>query len=267
MVSGVGFQSTTDEEQKSSKRKKTFSRGLLAALGVLVVIILIWFGLGFWEKTLNQKKGLIENEITSVNEQIAKGISEEASDFAVRAYLTEDELYKDYEVNDILNEIEDIMILKNSDGSGSRVVLKSFQYNSGSQTSSGKDRAKKGLGSVTLTADADTFDVMAQQIDVFKKSEYFDNVKVGTTDRDEAGRIIFTLTMDVVKNDKSPYEDEVPVSDEDVIMEESLNNDNSMPEENNIENTQDDTESLEEEAFVNSDIDTATTTDTDTTNN
>ena len=246
MVSGIGFQSTTSEEQKKSKRKKTFSRGLMASFGVLVVVIVLWLVLGLWVKTLNQKANKIQNEIVSVNKKIRTEISDEASDFAVRAYLTENDLYKDYELNDILDEIENIMILKNSDGSGSRVVLKSLQYNSGSKTSSGRDRVTKGLGNVTLTADADTFDVMAQQIDVFKKSEYFDNVKVGTTDRDESGRIIFTLTMDVNKNDKSPYETEIPVSGEDVVMEEPLNNNDSMPENDIIEDTQGDAESFEE---------------------
>jgi hypothetical protein len=142
----------------------------------------------------------------------------------VRSQILEDELYRGYDSNAVLGEIENIMVLKESDNSGHRTVLKSFQYNSGSKTKKTFDDGEAtltGSGSITITADADTFDVMAQQIEAFKTSKYFDNIQVGTTDRDDMGRIIFTLTMDVVGSGASPYEDSstpINVNTEPVVM-------------------------------------------------
>lgn len=207
MVSGVGFQSTTNEDKGISRHKKKVSGGLIIAAVVLGLVIIIWVGLKMQNKSLDNKLAGLEADTLSTNTQIGTALSEEASDSALRAYTMEEELYTEYEVNDVLDEIENIMILKSSNGN--RVVLKSFQFNAGANTKKSfkdGDATITSAGSVTVTADADTFDVMAQQIEAFKESSYFDNVQVGTTDRDDSGRIIFTLTMDVVGYDKSPYE-------------------------------------------------------------
>jgi len=208
MVSGVGFQNTANKEEKSAgRRKKTVSSGLIIAATLLGLVIIIWVGLRMQNKSLDNKLAMLEADTLSINTQIGTALSEEASDSALRAYAMEKELYREYESNDILNEIENIMVLKSSNGN--RVVLKSFQYNAGAHTKKTfKDgnATITGAGSVTITADADTFDVMAQQIEAFKESSYFENVQVGTTDRDDSGRIVFTLTMDVVGYGKSPYE-------------------------------------------------------------
>ncbi|MEA3322764.1 MAG: hypothetical protein U9Q12_00935 [Patescibacteria group bacterium] len=224
MASGLGFESTTDVKHKGAPRKKTVSRGLIVAFVLLLLVLLVFGGLKMYEKKLDAQKDGITAQITEQRTRLANALTPETADFIVRARVLEDELYRGYESNDILGEIEDIMILKESDQSGNRVVLKSFQYNAGAHTTKKFDAGNAtitGAGSVTITADADTFDVMAQQIDAFKKSEYFDNVQVGTTDRDDFGRIIFTLTMDVVGYEKSPYEkkDNDAASVEEVVVD------------------------------------------------
>ena len=247
MVSGVGFQNTANNEENGGRHKKTVSKGLIVAAVLLVLVIIVWIGLRMQNKSLDNKLATLEADTLNVNTQISTALSEEASDSALRAYTMEKELYKEYESNDILNEIENIMVLKSSDGN--RVVLKSFQYNAGAYTKKtykAGSATLKGAGSVTITADADTFDVMAQQIDAFKTSTYFDNVQVGTTDRDDSGRIVFTLTMDVVKYDQSPYESDnmagvennqdnmtVDTTEESVDVVGNDNEVNSISEENN----------------------------------
>jgi len=210
MGSSLGFKNTADENKSGKPRKKTVSRGLLVAGGLLLVVLIAFGLLKMLDKSLNQQVVDIQNQINNVNAQLSTALTEEASDFSVRAMMMEDEIYRGYDSNAVLHEIENIMILKNSDNSGERVVLKSFQHNAGAydkKTNNGQEVMVVGSGSVTITADADSFNVMAQQIDVFKKSSYFENVQVGTTDRDDFGRIIFTLTMDVVGYDKTPYEE------------------------------------------------------------
>jgi len=207
MVSGVGFQNTASEDKGIGRHKKKVSGGLIIAATILGLVIIIWIGLKMQNKSLDNELAALEADTLSINTQIGTALSGEASDSALRAYTMEKELYTEYEVNDVLDEIENIMILESSNGN--RVVLKSFQFNAGANTKKSfkdGDATITSAGSVTITADADTFDVMAQQIEVFKESSYFDNVQVGTTDRDDSGRIIFTLTMDVVGYDKSPYE-------------------------------------------------------------
>ncbi len=214
MVSGVGFKNTANQEKSGVRHKKTVSRGLIVTAVLLGLVVILWVGLGMQNKSLNNKLATLEADTLNVNTQIGKALSEEASDSARRAYIMEKELYREYEPNAILDEIENIMVLKGSNGN--RVVLKSFQYNSGAHTKKtfkNGSATLTGAGTVTITADADTFDVMAQQIEAFKTSPFFEKVQVGTTDRDESGRIVFTLTMDVVKYGKSPYEGDNEVED------------------------------------------------------
>jgi hypothetical protein len=205
MVSGVGFKNTAvEDDQGGAPRKRTISRALFVSFGVLVVVIASYGLLKLWESSLRSESDGLDGEITSVNDEIVKSLSGETSDFAVRSHVMDKELYRGYDTNDVFQEIERIMI--------PRVVLKSFQHDSGAhekKTVGTVSSTITGQGKVTITADADTFDVMAQQIEVFKKSEYFENVKVGTTDRDDFGRIIFTLTMDVKPSTTSPYDDVV----------------------------------------------------------
>ncbi len=209
MVSGTGFKSTSDDNFDGAPRKKMVSRGLLVAFGTLVVVLIVWGALKMWDSSLKAHSADLEQETLDVNDQIQNAMSDDVSDFAVRADAMEKEIYRGYDTNDILQEIEKIMILKESDNSGNRVVLKSFQHNSGAKEKKTVGTASAvitGRGNITISADADSFDVMAQQIAMFKKSTFFDNVEVGTTDRDESGRIIFTLTMDVNGYKKMPFE-------------------------------------------------------------
>lgn len=205
----MGFKSGAEGKGGGAPRKKAVSTGLLVTVIILAIVIGAWLFLEWRKSTLDEEIASLQTQIDVVNDDIRTAISEEESDFAVRAYLMAKSLFRGHETNSVLKELENNMILKNSDQSGERVVLKSFQHNSGAKTERNFDAGSAtltGAGNVTVTFDADTFDVMAQQIDVFKKSEMFENVKVGSTDRDDDGRIVFTLTMSVVGNDSTPYE-------------------------------------------------------------
>ncbi len=172
----------------------------------------------FVEKELY--RGRTTNDVLDEVERImvinddAMAISNEVRDLVrARTGLTEEELRRADSVRDILGDAiqeNDInAIFEKSNASGDRVVLRSFEHNAGAYQEEKSDvvsRVITGPGTVTITADADSFDVMAQQIEKFKRSDYFENVLVGTTDRDDAGRIVFTLTMDVKKFEKTPYE-------------------------------------------------------------
>ncbi|XLQ20409.1 MAG: hypothetical protein ACKUBY_01350 [Candidatus Moraniibacteriota bacterium] len=235
MVSGIGFQSSSEKDNKVKARNKTVSKGTAMGTIFLLITIAAWFFLDMKQKSLEKEVAKIENEITAEGIAASNALSDEIKDIASRSYTMEKELYRGYDSNDILEILEKSMIKKSSDDSGNRVVLKSYQYSTGSSTKKqfkDGDATIKSLGSVTITADADTFDVMAQQIETLKnvgyvdeeileieqlkgddgddmlaKKYYFDNVKIGTTDRDDSGRIIFTLTMDVNRGNISPFED------------------------------------------------------------
>ncbi len=209
MASGLGFKNASTQQGAQARRKKMVAPALLITFGVLLIAGGTYGALLLWHNALQKKVSGLVREIGNVNVEIQKMVEGSVGDFGVRATTMQKDLYKDYETNDILQEIEQIMIKKSSDGSGHRVVLKSFQYNAGAydkQAFGNTTRTVTGKGNVTISADADSFDVMAQQVEKFKESDLFDAVKVGTTDRDESGRIIFTLTMDVNRNDKTPYE-------------------------------------------------------------
>jgi hypothetical protein len=213
MVSGVGFKNTADEEQqKGAPRKRLVSRGLIGGFIFLVIIVAAWGGLKLWHGNLVAEVTAIDDQIKQTNVKTRQALeNSDVSDFAVRAGILENELYRGHSTNDVLDEIERIMILvRDGSGAGSdRVVLKSFEHSAGSlekRTVGDTSVVTTGMGNITISVDADSFDVMAQQIEEFKKSEYFSNVTVGTTDRDDFGRIIFTLSMSVKGFDRSPYE-------------------------------------------------------------
>lgn len=196
MVSGVGFKNTATEDHGGAPRKKMVSQGLIITFMIFLVIAGITGGLYLWKNNLKAQATQLDAEIARVNTATSDAL-EEVAEFAVRSQALEDQIYRGYDTNDILREIENIMI--------PRIVLKSFQHNASSyERTTNKNVQTKG--SITISADADTFDVMAQQIEVFKKSPYFSDVKVGTTDRDDLGRIIFTLSMHVNDSEETSYD-------------------------------------------------------------
>ncbi|PID52651.1 MAG: hypothetical protein CR972_00705 [Candidatus Moraniibacteriota bacterium] len=261
MVSGVGFKSEANEEQKSVPRKRMVSGGLFVTFIILVLTGGALGGLKMWEGDLNGQIEDLDSQIKQIKKDANSRLDDShVSDFAMRAQFMKKELYRGRTTNEVLDEIERIMVLndnptdgssvlaqvldlmrtstglseeklrrvdtirdlldkvqeselnaimENSDRSGGRVVLKSFEHNVGAyqkKNVNGVNTVVIGPGTVTISADADNFDVMAQQIEKFKNSEYFDKVSVGETDRDDSGRIIFTLTMSVTGSDKTPYE-------------------------------------------------------------
>jgi len=258
MASGLGFQSTSTKEQKGMPRKKTVSRGLIVIFIILVLVLLAYAGLNMYKKQLNTQVEDLQAQTKQQRIALNTALSDETADFVVRSAALDKELYRGYDSNDVLGEIEKIMILKESDSSGHRTVLKSFQYNSGSKTKKVFDDGKAtltGSGSITITADADTFDVMAQQIDAFKNSDFFDKIQVGTTDRDDSGRIIFTLTMDVVGNSTSPYERDNTLSTGSVTEDVELNTEETVEDANITPNLE--TDNAEDLSVENKDDNTS----------
>jgi hypothetical protein len=240
MNSSAGFENTASTEKGGAPRKKTVSTGLWVVFIFLLLVIGAWLFLDMRNKSLKEDVKSLESQIMQANKDINTALSQKDADFAMRAYTMEKDLYRKYEVNDILDIIESIMVVQTTGSNiGDRVVLKSFQYGTGQKMNKASDDATNvGAGSIIITADADSFDVMAQQIKAFKeahyvneellaqiKSEggieeeanvyYFNNVIVGSTDRDDLGRIIFTVTMDVIPFGTSPYEN----TDDIVVVE------------------------------------------------
>ncbi len=209
MVSGVGFQSG-DTEQQNAPRTRLVSRGLLMVFLLLLLSGGAWVGLYSWKKSINKGIMELDAQIAATQKEAHAKISDEIGGFIKRAHTVDNELYRGYTTGDVLNEIERIII---QDENGNRVVLRSLEHHSGvyeknkkTNNSAQANRLSARRGTLTITADADNFDVMAQQIDEFKKSSYFTDVRVGTTDRDDNGRIVFTLTMNVERAEESPYE-------------------------------------------------------------
>jgi hypothetical protein len=107
----------------------------------------------------------------------------EKADFYKRMDLMKKNIYKAHSSVDVLEEIEKIVV--------PRVVLLSFAHSV----------EKSGLEQIIITADADEYFLMAQQIAEFKKSDFFKNVRVNDTSMNSVGRIVFTIKMDVASKD------------------------------------------------------------------
>ena len=117
-------------------------------------------------------------------------MNSEEADFYKRMDLARTNIYKKHSSVSVLNEIENVVV--------PRVVLLSFTHSVDN----------RGLEQIIVTADADEFYLMAQQIEEFKKSEFFDNVRARDTSKDNVGRIVFTITANVVDTDYTLYSED-----------------------------------------------------------
>ncbi len=231
----VSFKSESIKQRIEKKRKaQSFSLGIIIVFLILIVVASVFGVMKFWQSKLEEEiKGYVETiEGTENGGEIGlKGdmeviMNSEEADFYKRMDLMKKNLYKKHSSVSVLNEIEKTVIPD--------VVLLSFSHTVENDS----------LENIVIKADANTIELMAQQVERFKSNNFFGNVRVGDTSRDANGRIVFNITANVVdtkyilysekrevqdtiqdlKNDiietQPPVEEVVPEEPQDVVVEE-----------------------------------------------
>jgi Tfp pilus assembly protein PilN len=178
---------TTGGKQIKTRRKKPFPMGLLIVLLLLVVVAGAFGVLKFWTNYLNETITLQEEKIKSEKDAMMKKMNGKSADFYQRTKVLENDIYKKHSSNVVLTKIEEIMV--------PRVVLLSFSH----------DVEKNNDEKISITADADEFEFMAQQVAKFKESDFFGNVRVNDVGRNKKSRIVFTIEADIVSKEDSMF--------------------------------------------------------------
>ncbi len=182
-------------KQRIEKRRKSQSSsfGVIIAFLILIVVAGVFGVMKFWQSALDEEIAGYDEQINGkdgnggIKGEMQSLMSGEEADFYKRMDLVKKNIYKKHSSVSILNEIENIVV--------PRVVLLSLTHSVDN----------RGLEQVVITADADEFYLMAQQIEEFKKSKFFGNVRASDTSKDNAGRIVFTITANVVDSDYTLY--------------------------------------------------------------
>lgn len=186
----VSFKSESVKQRIEKRRKaQSFSLGVIIVFLVLITVSGVFGVMKFWESALNEEIGGYDEQINEIKGNMQALMNGEEADFYKRMDLVKTNIYKKHSSVSVLNEIENVIV--------PRVVLLSFTHSVDIQGER-----------VIITADADEFYLMAQQIEEFKKSEFFDNVRASDTSKDNVGRIVFTISADVVDKNYTLYSEE-----------------------------------------------------------
>ena len=195
MPSGLNFSKTKTKVQR--KNLKRTSWGFYA---IFLVLLLVVAGYGAQklyiaqlESTLEEVQANIEREQLRMDPALVQRVV----DFSERLGLVSKNFTAQQNritTPEVLTEIERVMVPS--------VVLLEYDHSVG----------RDGVEALNLRADADNFDVMAKQILRLRESPFFTNVQAGSTSRDEAGRIVFTASAEVVARSAVPEQAlQVPV--------------------------------------------------------
>lgn len=176
----VSFKNESIQERIENRRKMQSSSIELVIVFLVIIFLAGVFGvMVFYKSNLNKEIEVSNNEIDTKNKEMQRLMVGEKADFYKRMDLMKKNIFKAHSSVDILEEIEKNMV--------PRVVLLSFSHSV----------EKTGTQQVVISADADDYSLMAQQIAEFKKSNFFKNVRVNDTSMDNVGRIVFSIKMEV----------------------------------------------------------------------
>ncbi|MCK4635822.1 MAG: hypothetical protein KAT32_03070 [Candidatus Moranbacteria bacterium] len=187
----VSFKNESVKQRIEKKRKsQSSSFGVIISFLVLIVVVGVFGVMKFWQSSLEEEIKINNTKIESIDEELKGLMVSEEADFYKRMDVMKKNIYKKHSTMAVLIEIENLVVPS--------VVLLSFNHSVDNS----------GLEQIIATFDADKFSFMGQQVKQFKNSEFFDHVRVSDNSRDNVGRLVFTITANVVDSDYILYSEE-----------------------------------------------------------
>lgn len=178
MVSGVSFNNPASPKAKK-KKKSLASTGLVIVFLLLVLVIAAYGILFLINGGLSNKITSLDQGITQQQNEIDEAVKSVAGTVTKKIEI-EKKAYAGIPTDVILTQFQDMMV--------PRIVLKTFEHSY---------IVSDSIHRINLTADADNFDVVAAQVKIWKESPLFARVTVGESDRDDEGRIVFSMEFDL----------------------------------------------------------------------
>jgi hypothetical protein len=163
---------------ESAQGKKNNSRGILSGKSfvipviILVFVFLIFGATKIYASYLDKKKASIDEENTQELANLSGKNVERIFDFTERLKLAKEKTLLKKNYNNYLKELEDGLV--------QGITVSSLKYSD---------------SGVEVSMVADNFKVVAQQVLSFKKTNnYFKDLSISKTSRNEEGKIEFSLS-------------------------------------------------------------------------
>lgn len=182
-MANVNLYSTEQSNQVVNARKASMGSSLMFSLGVVLLTLCIYGGMKIWGSQVDAKTMEVDDQIASVQAELTA--TSEESDAVHDAFLR---------LKYIKEGIGQSIILP-SLGSVEKNILKGIVL-------SGYSYEGEKSGGLTLEGDAIDANALLQQVAKFRDSGEFSNVRLETVGLSEEGFILFTMSMNVVAQNK-----------------------------------------------------------------
>lgn len=163
--------------QSSGAARKTnpVDKGIYISAAIFAATLLIFGGLFLLTKNYSSKKAAVDSRIELESRNLEGKEIDRAADFQKRLGKISEKLSSQKDPNEILRQVGQSM--------AAGAAVDSFQ--------------QAGSNTLALKITADNFLTAAKQTLSFKKSQYFSNVQMVDVSRNEQGKAVFTLKMDL----------------------------------------------------------------------
>lgn len=171
-MTNINLSQSLQQSAGSPQKKRPADKAILISLTILIVTFLIFGGLKAGTLWLDSKKADIDSKIAAEVRNLESEDVERITDFQQRMEQISDNISSKKDTNVVLGQVSQAMI------SGS--VVSSLQSTP---------------GTLSLKIASDNFLVAARQVLSFKKSSHFSNVMIKDINRDQDGKVLFTLNV------------------------------------------------------------------------
>ncbi len=192
MVSGVSFKNPAEYGKTVSKRRSV-PTGLLISFFLLFLSILAYGGVYFLKKSAFDESVALIQTVKDNKTAIATELEGTPALMVGKSQAIRSMLHTDHTTSDLLIDAQKFTV--------SGVVFKSFDhvYNS-----------DLGVGEITVTADADSYEKIAAQVNEWKKNPTYSRVRVSEISKeDESEFILFTTIMSLNAPAAGPFGENV----------------------------------------------------------
>ncbi len=168
-----GMNLSQNAQQPSAlKKHPIFGKGLIAIIIILILSLIAWQGLAYWERRIDTEISDITARITETQASFGGKQADEVADLQFRLDAIEKSFSGKVYPGEMLRGLEGVIL--------PGIDLSEYSFN-------------KEKGSITIAGEADSFLLVAQQMVLLKKMSDFSAISVDKLKREENGKISFNL--------------------------------------------------------------------------
>jgi Tfp pilus assembly protein PilN len=175
-MANINLYQPIEEEKATSQKKGLMDKGISVVIFILILTFSIWGGLKLYNLFLNKKLVNLNDQIITESGKMEAGKMNRLADFQERMDVIKQNIPQKKDPAEFLGNLEKAIV--------AGVILDSCEFK--------YDEKDKG-DNLVLTAFADSFKSLAEQIASLKKITYFKNVEMGAVSREDDDKIKFVI--------------------------------------------------------------------------